>query len=831
MRAIARKRGAAIGLALLVGGVLQAQAKTVALWKLDYSPYTGLNARCLVDPSNDFDVVIQGQQKEPPSTRPPMPSGVRQEWSPLPPNPDTTEGLLDTTASTNAIYYPHGILFCSAGGARPVNSLTNSFTVEGWHFRDTTLAPPSIGSYLPFFSLGSTWADGGWSFGFYNLDDTNNLYFALYDYNDRPVRRVFGTPIPTATYYHKWCHYALVYNRDGGGGLGTWEIFVNSTSYGVVTNLTAPTKSGTQNTFCLGGDAGGSIYYNMGGYDYWRISDQALATNQFLNAGTPLTVTSPKTLAFYRLDVNADGSFDLSNRVANAYHLQAPVGNSLTQVTANAAQSVSSVPNPDASAHFLGRREFNSGSVSFRTGATSGSRSYLLSTNGLSKMLGATNSWTVETWINLKDRSGRQVFFSTKGGDGSGADGWMFCMNTVGVSGRYCLFTSSPPGVFLAFPGSTGSETTLNEWHHLALTYTTAAGPGLYGAWECFLDSASLGKVEYSNTYARVDGSMNFYVGGRANTLSDAVYGSMDLVRVSQGVLATNQFLNAGGYVATTSAAATRAYWKLDSDGLAVDASSQVEPRYALGVATNTAPPAGTSSGVARTLLKYDDTPGFIGDPAANAGALRFTNGTALTVGNLGVKLELDQPFTVEGWMKWDGGASREVQALAGTRFDTEAGILLPPVGTASRVLYRVPSGWLLSIEKRGADVAFHIACDTAATNVFTGSDVVIDADLAVLPAAQLANQWRHVALAYEPDVADCGRWTFYLDGVEKGSVTNAFAPFFNHESHRFLLGGRAGGVESFDGLLDGWRASGGVRAQEDLLYFNIQRGTLISVR
>ena len=48
-----------------------------------------------------------------------------------------------------------------------------------------------------------------------------------------------------------------------------------------------------QNTFCLGGDAGGSIYYNMRGYDYWRISDQALATNQFLNAGTPLTV--PRT--------------------------------------------------------------------------------------------------------------------------------------------------------------------------------------------------------------------------------------------------------------------------------------------------------------------------------------------------------------------------------------------------------------------------------------------------------------------------------------------------------------------------------------------------------
>lgn len=314
----------ALLLFVLCGGAFSTVcAKTVALWKLDYSPYTGINARCLVNPTNDFDVIIQGQQKEPPSSRPALPSGMTQAWSPLPPNPDTTADLLDATSSTNAVYYPHGMLFASAGVTPFINSLTNSFTVEGWHYRDTTQAPPGIGSYLPFFSLGSTWADGGWSFGFYNLDDTNNLYFALYDYNDRPARRVFGTPVPTATYYKKWCHYALVYDHEGGGGLGTWEIFVNSTSYGVVTNLTAPTKAGTQSTFCLGGDAGGSIYYNMGAYDVWRISDQALVSNQFLNAGAPATVTLPKTLAFYRLDVNADGSLDLSNRVANAYHLQA----------------------------------------------------------------------------------------------------------------------------------------------------------------------------------------------------------------------------------------------------------------------------------------------------------------------------------------------------------------------------------------------------------------------------------------------------------------------------------------------------------------------------
>ena len=102
------------------GASLQATAKTVALWKLDYSPYTGMNTRCLIDPANDFDVIIQGQQKEPPSSRPPLPSGFPQVWSPLPPNPDTTADLLDSPASTNAIYYPQGEV--SAPGARRRNN-------------------------------------------------------------------------------------------------------------------------------------------------------------------------------------------------------------------------------------------------------------------------------------------------------------------------------------------------------------------------------------------------------------------------------------------------------------------------------------------------------------------------------------------------------------------------------------------------------------------------------------------------------------------------------------------------------------------------------------
>jgi hypothetical protein len=821
-------------LAFLCGVVsLQLQAETVALWKLDYSPYTGLNTRCLVDPANDFDVVIQGQQKEPPSTRPPLPAGMSQQWSPLPPNPDLTADLLDTTASTNAILYTHGILFSSPGVTPAINSLTNSFTVEGWHYQDAYAAPPGIGQYQAFFALGRTYYPGGWSCGYYNQDDTNNLHFAIFDYNyaNGTAQRVFPTPVAKDTYYLKWCHYALVYDAEGGGGLGTWQIFVNSSSYGVITNQTLPTAAGTQTNFYLGGDAYNSQYFNRGGYDYWRISDQALATNQLLNAGVAMTVTSPKTLAFYRLDVNGDNSFDFSNRVANAHHLQSAPVDTYTQVSTNAAQAVASVPNPDQSDHFLGRRSLNKGSIAFRTGSTAGKDSYLITSDGLGYQLGTNTAWTIETWINFTALSSRQVIFDVKSNVGL-ATGWMF-LNYNGLASRYCLFIGSPPGTFLGFPGSTGgsSETSLNAWHHLALTFDPAAGPGYLGKWECFLDSRSLGTIAYSNSYQRVNSSENLCVGGRGSAFGDSVYGSMDLVRVSDAILATNQFLNAGGYVATTNALATTAYWKLDSDGVTPDTTSQVDTRYSLSSATAVAPVAGSTDRCRAIILNPDTTSGFIGNPTANLGSVLMTNATALTVGNLGNQMELDTAFTVEGWMKWESNASRDIQALAGTRFDTDSGWLLPPVGPANRVLFEVPSGWLLTLEKRGADVAFHIACNTIVTNIFTASDTVVDADLATLPLSAVAGSWHHVALTYEPDVADVGRWTLFIDGVEQGAVDNAVTPFYNTGSHRFLLGGQASGTTSFDGNLDSWRVTGGVLDPAQMLYVKVFGGTIILVK
>ncbi|MFO7936646.1 MAG: LamG-like jellyroll fold domain-containing protein [Kiritimatiellia bacterium] len=641
--------------------------------------------------------------------------------------------------------------------------------------------------------------------------------------------KTFPIAVSKSVLYKNWTHYALVYDHTAAEGLGTWELFINSESHGVITNISNQASPGSADGFHLGGDGSSSEYFNSGAYDYWRISDQALSTNEFLNAGTASFDDSPKTLAFYRLDSNQDGSFDLSNRVANAWHLQASEGDASTLVTANDDQAAASVPNPDASECFLGNRTVNQGSLTFRT-SSAGQNSYLLNPDGLGYHLGTNSPWTVETWIKMTSLTSRQIIFDVKAGNGSYPEGWMF-MNYNGLNSRYCLYFGSTPG-YIGFPDSTGgtAETPLDTWHHLVLTFDPVSGPGYQGVWECFLNSRSLGRIEYSNSYTRVNSSANFYAGGRATSNGDAVYGSMDLLRVSRGVLTTNHFLNAGGYVATTNAIDTLAYWKLDSDGSWINTSSQVDSRYSLNNATNAAV-AGSTVQCRSSILNPDASEDFNGDPASNQGSVLITNRSALTVGNLGTRLELDRAFTIEGWMKWNNDDARNIQSIAGTKFDTESGTYLPPVGTANRILYSVDSGWLLTLEKSGDNAAFHISCTTAVTNEYTSGTEIIDADLAVLSSSSIENSWVHIALTYEPDENDVGRWTLYLDGEESGAAYNAAAPFHNHDSHRFLLGGQNPGETSFDGYLDCWRVSAGLLSAEDLLYVHIPGGTVILVK
>lgn len=77
-----------------------------------------------------------------------------------------------------------------------------------------------------------------------------------------------------------WRHVALVYDPRRGG-IGMWELFIDGMSRGVIANPTAPDRSHGFRNFNLGGRDSLSNSF-VGNLDCWRVSDGALAPEQFL---------------------------------------------------------------------------------------------------------------------------------------------------------------------------------------------------------------------------------------------------------------------------------------------------------------------------------------------------------------------------------------------------------------------------------------------------------------------------------------------------------------------------------------------------------------------
>jgi len=1013
---------------LIIGSL---QAKTVALWKLDFEPLdTTINTRCMIDPANDLTVngvAVKGESEG--------------DWS-IPPNPDTTENMLDDPSSKNAV-------FLSANGSDPRTSLTsstfgskvnitNSFTVEGWMKRKTN---PGTWQYVVGAHMGG---EGRWIL---SLRDVGGLKKWVLYVNPG----INDVPFPVADSVdttNVWRHIALSYDREAGSAQqGVWELFIDSQSYGALTNATRPSTISTADSiFSLGGRP---TALNMAdeSLDYWRVSDMALTTNEFLNAGTvtPVTPTNSPTFAYWRLDGDANGTmnaedfiggahlsdnidaigytttiqpattqafegqppnsavalpdgnagsiygqgngaclrtsnlgyqleitnsftvegwicprrsdynaavqyiantristkgwafalkklnddtlklvifaeddggvqmFDapisgdltewadtwkhvalvydatagsLSQGVWNCYldgiqqgsvtnghvvsgdsasqyfHLGGRVGTDYTfsgfmdcwraskaaltpsqfmnatnspaaatdvlalwplnssngiyldatdvvgtfsfntpvastyKVTANTDQAVTNMPNPETSTTFKGNPALNPGSIIFNTPAETASKAYLSSTDiNLRNILCLTNSFTFEGWFyRTKNPGNWQILFAT-GSAPSFTSGGM-TINMTYRSNGYVLFVS-PSGINdVAFSGTT-DDLTLNVWRHMALVYDVSAGNG---TWSLYINGILQGTIENSSVPARTTASC-VYVGGRPWS-ANSFYGAMDAVRLTRGVLSTNEFLNFAVPPPTPVAPHTVAYWKLDSDGTTLDASSQVEPRYSF--ITDSFIPTGTTDQFKPLVPTPDTTPGFIGDPKANAGSAAFSS-DYLRIQNLGNRVELDNAFTVEGWMKWNNDAATEVQTIAGTRFDTDY-------------------GWRLTLEKSGSTAAFRIFCQTPTQSQVL--DSVLDFDASIL-----ADDWHHLALTYTPLLNDNGTWELFVDGSSVGTAVNRFYTTVLQQSHWFMLGGTSGGAEGFDGLLDCWRITDGTLTPDQFMYLGYERGTLILIQ
>ncbi len=668
--------------------------------------------------------------------------------------------------------------------------VTNSFTVEGWirpHRQDYDADIQFIAN--------TRISNKGWAFALKKQTD-NTRKFVIYAEDDAGTL-CGDTPLSgdLSDWADTWKHVALVYDAAAGDlGQGTWTCYLDGVQLGCATNAHEVSGDSASSYFHLAGRVWNSNTFS-GYLDCWRVSKAVLTPAQFLNATTDASAATG-VLALWPLN-SSDGVYIDATDLVGAYDFNTPL-TAMHKVTAHTDRAVTAIPNPDPSGAFKGDPAVNTGSIQFSTPSGTAPRAYLSTVDTtLRSAFCLTNSFTWEGWFYRTQNPGSwQLLFGT-GSSPSLASGGMQLNFTYRSNGYVLLFSAGSTLVNdIAFAGNTDDKT-LNVWRHVALVYDASVGNG---TWSLYVNGILQGTIENSAAPTSTYVPTCLYVGGRPWS-ANSFYGAIDSVRLTKGVLTPDRFLNASGASPTSSVPHTVAYWKLDSDGITLDASSQVDPRYSF--ITDAYAPTGTVEQARRYVPFPDTSANFIGDAKANAGSLVFDT-RYLHVQNLGNRVELDRAFTVEGWMKWNGAANATPQTLVGTRFDTGY-------------------GWRLTLEKSGDTAAFRIFCATPTQTPLLDACFAYD-------ASALAGGWHHVALTFTPRINDTGTWELFVDGQSRAALANLFYPSLLARSHWFLLGGYSGGADAFSGLLDCWRVSDGTLTPEEMMY-RIRGGTMFSVR
>ena len=491
-----------------------------------------------------------------------------------------------------------------------------------------------------------------------------------------------------------------------------------------------------------------------------------------------LPVTWSKTIALWPIDNQPAG-------VLNSRCLVDARQNLTNQGGATNEAFAASVPNPDTTANLLNNPSNNFGSVRMA------GRQFTHNTVGWQVNL--TNSFTVEGWCKIeKEPDPIPSFHYIVGPRGSLTGGWMLSLRKRDGHLFFSLYARN---------GTGGDSVLVNDhffenadlagdrgWHHLALTYARNIG---HGVWTLYLDGTDIGAT--TNAVAPLTQNHgNFYLGGRGGNQMD---GFLDFWRISNTVLAPEEFLNYPADIPPPPVLPkTLAYWRLDRQSGTNDVKSQVNAAYRMRL-YGTAPLAVDDS-FAAILPNSDKSADFIGNARTNIGSVCYEPSATkryMSAENLGLKLDLTNSFTAEGWVKRTvNPASADFYYVAGAR---DSG-----------------NGWMLSLRNNSGSIRYHLHANR-------GSGTSLDA---YFPIGNVTTDmgWQHIALTYDCTLAGLGVWEFFVNGISSGTLTNPALPVASHGVNAFNLAGRPGGDNNstFIGMFDCWRATAAVLAPAQFL-------------
>lgn len=487
-----------------------------------------------------------------------------------------------------------------------------------------------------------------------------------------------------------------------------------------------------------------------------------------------------KTIALWPIDNQPAGALNSRCLVESLHNLSNNGG------ATNEAFGAS-VPNPDTTAFLFDNSTTNVGA------ARMANRQFYNSVLGWKTDL--TNSFTVEGWYKVTTEPTPSVFHYIAGPRGNNIGGWMLSLRSKDSKTLFSLYARNGLGATAVLVNDHYFDSTDlsgdRDWHHLALTYSHNIDNGV---WKLYLDGSDIGTVTNSAATSTQNHG-NFYLGGRGANYMD---GFLDFWRVSDTALAPSEFLNYPAEVPPQpSTPKTLAYWRFDQQSGTNDLKSYVTATYRMRI-FGTAPVA-SSENFAAVLPNSDKSADFIGNARTNIGSVCYDSSVAgryMSAANLGLKVDLTNSFTAEGWVKRTANPGANFFYVAGAR---DAG-----------------TGWMLTLRNDNSSIRYHL-------HVNRGTGTNLDT---YFPVGNVTTDmgWQHVALTYDCTLAGLGVWELFVNGTSSGTLTNTGLPTASHGINAFNLCGRAAGANTFIGYYDCWRVTDSVLVPTQLLNASIDQ-------
>ena len=521
--------------------------------------------------------------------------------------------------------------------------------------------------------------------------------------------------------------------------------------------------------------------------DCWRASRTALQPAQFLCATNGTAATD--VLALWPMNVQDGAYVDGTDVAGGNYTFEDPCDAMYRAAAGDGAPEI-----PGLSTAADGCAEFRSANGSGRN------RSYLIcydqDTVGT---LSRTNGCTFEVYLYpTYQPSGNEYEFiylmntGTLNALGSTTLGGTSCANLTYRANGFVIFVN---GCLKdeQFKDADGQPVLLplNTWSHVALTLHAEGSTCIF---DLYIDGVKRGTLTSSSGTPRT--ATDLFLGGRYAS-ANSFRGKMSLLRISRGVLSTNEFL-----CARATMPESRAYWPLDGVP-ALDLTGRIDGGDGKNDFTAWLDVTGLAAGASSRVPRPDTSTNFTGNASANAGAVQLAAGGYAQAKEAGMYVDLDDSFTAEGWINWARSQGAVAEVVCGTYASGKG-------------------GWKLVLDSTGATPTLRLRVD-GEFPVSALANGVLMAD-----ASSLEGSWHHLALRYDA-AADDGAWSLLVDGVAAGSVTNAWRPSSIFDRAEFRLGAFDGDT-SFVGGYDMWRISRGIRTVDDILWV-IPSGTTVIFR